>query len=181
MWRLSFPTNEHAYQYRKSIEIWQAPNPRRAQLLAKDICTDDRWVGLKQGVMYELLQEKFRQCPSFRHDLVETNDALLIEDTSHDYWGRGSSGNGLNVLGRLLMTLRQNPPPENIPSMSHPSGHRSSLYPSPSVSSCQVHCFNCGEKSHTFKSCRHSTQLRCYSCSELGHKRKFCPKQINHH
>lgn len=189
MWGLSFPSNEHAFQFRKAMEmgqhataelIRQAPNPRRAQLLAKDIRTDDRWIGIKQSIMYELLEQKSRQCPTFRHELIRTHDAYLIEDTAHDYWGRGPSGKGLNVLGRLLMTLRQNLPPDNVSSVFSPLEHRSSLYPPPSVSHRQVTCDNCGEKSHTRRSCKHPFPLRCHGCSEIGHKRKSCPKQIQH-
>lgn len=187
MWGLTFSSNEHAYQYRKAMEmgeyaiaerIRQAPHPRAAQLIAKDIRTDDRWKGLKQSIMYELLQEKSRQCSTFRRDLIASADAVLVEDTAHDFWGRGPMGNGLNALGRLLMTLRQNlPPPNKSPNsqMSPLSKHGVHRNP-PSLTEQQVRCYNCGEKSHTKKSCKHAAQLRCHRCSELGHKRKACPQ-----
>ncbi len=31
---------------------------------------------------------------------------MLIENTSHEYWARGLSGNGHNMLGKLLMEIR---------------------------------------------------------------------------
>ena len=203
MWGMSFPSSEHAYQFRKAIEmsqhttaelIRQAPNPRQAQLIADDVKTDDRWLGIKQSVMYELLKEKSRQCPTFRHDLVASGDAHLIEDTSHDYWGRGSSGSGLNVLGRLLMTLRQNlPPMDNTISHSatwfprknqsfprpntYPPRYHSYFHRQPSLLGNNNPCRNCGERSHTLRTCRFTSPLQCHSCSEYGHKRKSCPQR----
>lgn len=35
-------------------------------------------------------------------------DSLLVEDSPNDYfWGRGISGEGKNMLGRLLMQVRE--------------------------------------------------------------------------
>lgn len=189
MWGLTFPSSEHAFHYRRAIElgqhataelIRQAPSPRRAQILGREIRSDDRWVGLEQSVMYELLKEKSKQCPTFRRDLIDTNGAHLVEDTADEYWGRGQTGSGLNVLGRLLMTLRDNLPHSNASSTPRPSGYRSSLYPPPSVSSHQLYCHNCGEKSHTARSCRYPSPIQCYNCSERGHKRKSCPTLDQH-
>ena len=187
MWGLTFPTNEHAYQYRRAMEngeyataerIRQASHPRVAQQIAKNFRTDERWKGMKQSVMYELLEEKSRQCSAFRHDLVASGNATLLEDTSHEFWARGQQDRGLNVLGRLLMTLRQNLPPSNKYSNPQVSAQqiRDSQRKSPLMNEQQVRCYYCGERSHTKKACRHAAPLRCYNCSELGHKRKVCPQ-----
>ena len=196
IWGMTFPTNEHAYQYRKAMDmgqhataerIRQAPSPRQAQLIADEVSTNDRWMGIKQSVMYELLQVKLQQCPTFRHDLASSGKAHLIEDTGHEYWGRGPAGNGLNVLGRLLMTLRQNLPAPDASPKPHITGWPKSPYfrnarlsfksSFQSSSGHQIRCYNCGERSHTKRTCRLISPLQCYLCSEYGHKRKSCPKQ----
>ena len=178
MWGMTFQTNEHAYNYRKALEMGQhetaenirkAPTPRRAQLMAQDIVTNERWKGLKQSVMYELLKEKSRQCPTFRKDLIDSGDRILVEDTSHPYWGRGNAGSGLNALGRLLMTLRQNLPnvaPPMATKQTSQNHHYSNSFPS---NDRQSRCYNCGEKSHNLKTCRHPSPLQCYSCFDHGH------------
>jgi hypothetical protein len=61
---------------------------------------------MKQNVMYELLKVKLSQCAAFQRSLAASKGKMLTENTTHNYWGRGRSGEGLNMLGRLLMTLR---------------------------------------------------------------------------
>jgi len=159
-------------QHATAEAIRHAPSPREAQLMAKNIRTDERWKSIKQSVMYELLQEKVRQCPVFKNDLLGSDNRLLVEDTAHDYWGRGRTGTGLNMLGRLLMTLRDNVPAAISESPDHQITLQNRRHNYPQRNDQQPRCFNCGEKSHNIKTCRHSAPLQCYSCLR---KRKFCP------
>ena len=185
MWGMTFASSEHAFQYRKAVEmnqhvtaekIRQAPTARDAQLVAKTIQTNDRWSHIKQSVMYELIQEKAKQCPTFHKDLQASEGRLLVEDTPHEYWGRGQSGSGLNMLGRLLMTLRENLSPVQEHRPTNPHGYaqprKGQFYPRRNEQ--QPRCFNCGEKSHNVKTCRHPSPIQCHSCFKLGHKQKFC-------
>jgi predicted NAD-dependent protein-ADP-ribosyltransferase YbiA (DUF1768 family) len=42
------------------------------------------------------------------HSEQSTDDRLLVEATSRDYyWGCGTKGTGKNVLGRILMEMRE--------------------------------------------------------------------------
>ena len=187
VWDVKFPTTEHAYNYRKAIEmgyhvtaesIRRASTAREAQIIANDIETDDIWTDMKQKVMYQLLQEKVRQCPAFRDELRSTNEKILVEDTGNEYWGRGRSGKGLNMLDHLLMTLRRNMPgntSSRVPDgyYRHPSRHHTYLHRNDQ----QLKCYNCGEKSHLLNTCRHPSPIQCYACHDLGHKQKFCPKR----
>ena len=188
-WGMLFPTNEHAYNYRKAIEMGQhktaeeiryAASPRQAQLKGQSIVTDERWKSIKQSVMFDLLQDKARQCSKFREDLEASRGKSLIEDTSHEYWGRGNADSGLNMLGRLLMTLRENLPAP-IKQVSTATNHSRSSQDrrpyQPRWHDGQPRCFNCGERSHNVKTCRHATPVQCYSCSKRGHKQKFCSSQ----
>ena len=56
--------------------------------------------------MTKALIAKFTQNKNLRLALLNTDSALLIEDSSTDYfWGYGEDGRGENMLGNLLMEL----------------------------------------------------------------------------
>ena len=58
--------------------------------------------------MREAVLAKFTQHESLRAILLSTSDAKLIEHTENDsYWGDGGDGSGKNMLGRILMEIRQ--------------------------------------------------------------------------
>ena len=181
---MNFASSEHAYQYRKCIfmdnktaagNVLKTDTGAQAKKIGDDVGTSQNWQDAQQGAMSEILKAKARQCPQFVRALMNSNSRDLIEDTPNTFWGRGSNGNGLNMLGRLLMTLRAeisannftpcptNQPPRNFLGRSNP---RSSAQ--------QLHCFNCGEASHTVDTCGLPRPLRCYGCGGSGHKRKFC-------
>jgi ribA/ribD-fused uncharacterized protein len=66
------------------------------------------WEAVKDDIMREALRAKFTQHEDLRKILLETGDARLIEHTTNDrYWGDGGDGSGLNMLGKLLMELRE--------------------------------------------------------------------------
>ena len=195
IWSTTFRTTEHAYQFRKALEMGQhaiadnirhAPTGWKAMDMAESITTNEHWGNIKQSIMYQLLQVKAEQCSVFRRDLEASKGEMLVEDTSHEYWGRGNNGTGLNMLGRLLMVLRDKMPdspgsppavPRSLSSYSpfphHPNHHRRPL---PNSRSQQPRCFNCGERSHNMNTCRHRSPIQCYSCHDYGHKQKFCRK-----
>ena len=189
IWNMNFASSEHAYQYRKCValgkkeaaaNVLRCTKPVQAKKIGDDLSTDDKWEDMKQGAMYEILKVKARQCPNFFGALRKSGNCPLIENTPNIYWGRGHNGEGLNMLGRLLMMLRS-----ELPLMTSPTRN---FTPRPTVSpprtafgrtqphsrQQQPRCFNCGEASHTKATCRHQSPLRCYSCNGLGHKKKFC-------
>lgn len=58
--------------------------------------------------MREALRAKFTQNEDLKKILLETGDATLVEHTANDnYWGDGGDGNGKNMLGKLLIELRE--------------------------------------------------------------------------
>lgn len=66
------------------------------------------WEEVKDEVMYEAVLAKFKQHADIRDLLLGTGDAEIIERTENDrYWGDGGDGNGLNRLGEILMTVRE--------------------------------------------------------------------------
>jgi len=66
------------------------------------------WEEAKDGIMYLALLAKFTQYRILREILLNTGDAILVEHTSNDrYWGDGGDGSGKNMLGKLLMKVRE--------------------------------------------------------------------------
>jgi ribA/ribD-fused uncharacterized protein len=66
------------------------------------------WEAVKDQIMREALRAKFTQHKDLKRILLETGDATLVEHTANDnYWADGGDGSGLNMLGKLLMELRE--------------------------------------------------------------------------
>jgi N-glycosidase YbiA len=71
----------------------------------KDVKMRNDWESVKDGIMEFALLAKFTQHEDLKEKLLSTNDAKLIEDSPYDsYWG--SARNGKNMLGLLLMKVR---------------------------------------------------------------------------
>jgi ribA/ribD-fused uncharacterized protein len=66
------------------------------------------WESARVGVMRRAVEAKFRQHDDLRFLLLETGDAKLVEHTENDdFWGDGGDGSGENMLGRILMEVRE--------------------------------------------------------------------------
>jgi hypothetical protein len=66
------------------------------------------WEAVKVGVMRRAVLAKFTQHEVLRALLLSTGDAKIVERTETDaYWGDGGDGRGKNMLGRLLMEIRE--------------------------------------------------------------------------
>lgn len=66
------------------------------------------WEDVKDGIMLQALRRKFMQHPELQRELFLTGDSILIEHTKNDhYWADGGDGTGKNMLGILLMQLRE--------------------------------------------------------------------------
>lgn len=89
-------------------KIRMAATPKGAKHLGKsrDYKITEKWDALRDDVMRRALKEKFKD-PTLFKKLAETSGRLLVEDSPYDYyWGIGASGCGQNMLGKLLMELR---------------------------------------------------------------------------
>ena len=121
---VNYKTNEHFYQSQKAVEqadelaIIAAPTPYQARklgsakekggLIAWSPEQQTLWNSTRVMVMMHGLVEKFGQNDTIRQQLIDTGDSLLVEFAPwDDYWGNGKTGNGLNMLGRCLMSVRQ--------------------------------------------------------------------------
>ena len=108
-----YPTIEHAFQAAKTLDkdlrmqISHMKSPNEAKAAGRSLKLRPDWEKIKNDVMYKLLRLKFEQ-PYFRRRLLGTGSVLLIEGNWwHDtYWGV-YEGRGQNMLGRMLMRIRQ--------------------------------------------------------------------------
>jgi ribA/ribD-fused uncharacterized protein len=112
-----WPTSEHAYQAAKTLDpaqqqrILELASPAYAKRAGKLVTMRDDWEQVKIGIMTEIVFEKFNQNPDLKQKLLDTGDAVL-EEGNHwkdRFWGicPPGSGQGKNMLGQILMVLRQ--------------------------------------------------------------------------
>jgi predicted NAD-dependent protein-ADP-ribosyltransferase YbiA (DUF1768 family) len=70
--------------------------------------------GLRDQVMWEILVAKFEQNPDYAGRLLATAPDYLLEHNEREgrdtYWSDDYTGNGLNMLGKMLMALRDHLP-----------------------------------------------------------------------
>ena len=65
------------------------------------------WESVKLDVMRRAVLAKFTQHKDLGVLLLETGDRKIIEHTANDsYWGDGGNGTGKNMLGIILMEVR---------------------------------------------------------------------------
>ncbi|HNB51121.1 MAG TPA: NADAR family protein, partial [Anaerolineales bacterium] len=63
---------------------------------------------VKDGIMRTAVREKFRTHAGIREELLATGDAEIVENAPGDYyWGCGADGSGKNMLGKILMEIRE--------------------------------------------------------------------------
>jgi ribA/ribD-fused uncharacterized protein len=110
-----WPTSEHYFQAQKFADperrqrIRQAKSPMIAARLGRSRETPIRpdWESVKLAVMRTAVRAKFIQHESARRALLATGEATIVEHTPNDsYWGDGGDGSGQNMLGRMLMEIR---------------------------------------------------------------------------
>jgi ribA/ribD-fused uncharacterized protein len=108
-------TSEHYFQAQKFAgteheeEVRMAKTPRIAADMGRDRKRPLRrdWQAVKDQVMLEAVRAKFSQHEDLKAILLATGDELLVEHTVNDnYWGDGGDGSGKNMLGRILMRVR---------------------------------------------------------------------------
>lgn len=113
-----YKTSEHYYQsqkfkgttYEKTIR--DASGPMEAATLGRTTSKKFKlrkdWESVKDDVMRKVVEAKFRQHDGIRAELLATGNAKLVEETSDDlYWGCGHNGKGKNMLGVILMEIRE--------------------------------------------------------------------------
>ena len=123
---IPFKSSEHLFQTLKfatpeSITaVYQSNNPKMTAKHYQKLGGHRRadWEQILVDVMKFCLQQKYEQCPEFRKELERTKGCYIVElqDTQQDKessranaWGvktKGENYEGPNLMGRLLMELR---------------------------------------------------------------------------
>ena len=110
-----WPTSEHYFQAQKFEDeayrqkVRKANSPMLAARLGRDRKQKLRrdWESVKVGIMRAAVLAKFTQHEELQALLLSTGQAKLVEHTENDdYWGDGGDGSGKNMLGRILMQVR---------------------------------------------------------------------------
>ena len=110
-----WPTSEHYFQAQKfkdeshQDEIRREKSPMKAARMGRSrkrpLWRD--WGAVKDNIMRTAVRAKFVQHPELQGLLLTTGTARLVEHTENDsYWADGGDGSGRNMLGQILMVLR---------------------------------------------------------------------------
>lgn len=66
------------------------------------------WEEVKDVIMKKAVLKKFSTHKDIKAILLSTEDKVIVEKTSNDYyWGCGQDGSGKNMLGKILMEVRE--------------------------------------------------------------------------
>ena len=108
-------TSEHYYQaqkFKRNSKMFNAIQQSKTATESKELAYSceihyDDWENKKILFMYNALIAKFRQNETLKKELIDTKESYIVEQAvDDDYWGCGADGKGKNILGRLLMYVR---------------------------------------------------------------------------
>lgn len=111
----TWPTSEHFFQAQKFLDqelrmkILLNPSPMEAARMGRnrEIPIRADWEAVKDDIMRTAIRAKVAQHADVRETLLSTGDATIVEHTSNDrYWADGGDGSGKNMLGKILMEVR---------------------------------------------------------------------------
>lgn len=111
-----WPTSEHYFQAQKFLDRHDQEIVRNiyCPVVAARTARDpkkhlrDDWDAVKDSIMREAVRAKFTQHEYLREVLLSTGDAEIVEHTNKDtYWADGGDGTGMNMLGKILMEMRE--------------------------------------------------------------------------
>jgi len=110
---IEYPTVENAYQAAKCRNLFDRKKfvdvaPYVAKSLGKRVLLVKGWELKKIGVMKMLLLQKFELGSALGDMLLATGEEVLVENNTwgDTFWGK-SDGKGKNILGVLLMDIRE--------------------------------------------------------------------------
>lgn len=114
---ITYPTAEHAYQAAKTNDIHEKlfirdlPTPGKAKRAGRRLTLRKDWEEVKVDVMYNIVSAKFNDSISSSRlgDLLLTtlgNNIVEGNSWGDTFWGVNEDGDGLNILGEILMRVR---------------------------------------------------------------------------
>lgn len=108
-------TSEHYFQAQKFVgtshleAIRLATTPKIAAQMGRERKRPLRadWEQVKNDIMYKAVLRKFTTHADIREILLSTSNEEIVENSPIDYyWGCGADGSGKNMLGIILMAVR---------------------------------------------------------------------------
>lgn len=129
---VQFETSEHAYQHMKATlagdperaeRITKASSPGKAKRIGEEVIPSSElqsvWLSTLTSIMENVCVLKFQQNEIARQYLMSTGNLELVEASTDSIWGCGVSINdhklndrrmwrGNNLLGKILMKVREN-------------------------------------------------------------------------
>ncbi|YAF98624.1 MAG: NADAR family protein [Nodularia sp. CChRGM 3473] len=109
-------TSEHYFQAQKFIgtfhveQIRLVKTPKDAAKMGREKSRPLRqdWEKVKDDVMRKAVRRKFETHKDIRDILLSTDNEEIVENSPIDfYWGCGADGSGKNMLGIILMEVRE--------------------------------------------------------------------------
>ncbi|MBQ4058138.1 MAG: NADAR family protein [Lachnospiraceae bacterium] len=109
-------TSEHYFQAQKFCGteyeeiIRLLDNPMKAAEMGRnrELPLRADWEQVKDDIMRKAVLAKFTQNKEIKNVLLSTGKETIVENTSNDYyWGCGKDGSGKNMLGIILMEVRE--------------------------------------------------------------------------
>ena len=96
------------YENPKDREQFSSLNSTEAKKLGRKVSLRKDWESVKVDLMRQIVTEKFQQNPDLKEQLLATGNAYLEEGNTWGdrIWGT-VDGKGANLLGQILMTLRE--------------------------------------------------------------------------
>ncbi|WP_414514099.1 NADAR family protein [Nostoc sp. PCC 9305] len=112
---LYWSTSEHYFQAQKFVgtfhveQIRLVKTPKDAARMGRERTRPLRqdWEQVKDDIMRQAVLCKFQTHRDIRDILLSTENAEIVENSPIDfYWGCGADGSGKNMLGNILMEVR---------------------------------------------------------------------------
>lgn len=109
-----FPTSEAAFQAYKNpnnneyiLKQQKSLSPFISKKLAKKCNIREDWDIVKNNIMYNIIRNKFKQNKIIQYKLLNTGLRKIVKiDKNDHYWGNGKTNNGFNMLGNILIKVR---------------------------------------------------------------------------
>ena len=109
---IRYPHSEGAFQAQKTLDenhrkLIATMTPGQSKREGRRVALRPDWEAVKENVMYRVCWAKFTQNPELAKLLLETGNEELVEGNTWGdrTWGK-VNGEGLNLLGQILMRIR---------------------------------------------------------------------------
>lgn len=110
---LMYKNNESAFQSAKVKDMERRKqfcelDPSIAKKKGRNVILRHDWEDIKDKVMEDCVRDKFIRNPDLRQRLLDTSNEELVEGNTwtDKYWGV-CRGRGKNMLGKILMKVRE--------------------------------------------------------------------------